>query len=89
MADLCRVLSTPEISDRPVVDRTGLSAPFDVPLPGPGALHGPSADPVAADSGSPFDTIREALQKLGLNLERARGSDEVLVIDRIQRPTGN
>jgi uncharacterized protein (TIGR03435 family) len=47
----------------------------------PRRLHRTSPD-------SPFDTIREALQKLGLNLERARGSDEVLVIDRVQRPTG-
>jgi bla regulator protein blaR1 len=40
MSDLCKILSAPEISDRPVIDKTGLAGMFDVPLPSIGELRG-------------------------------------------------
>ena len=93
MADLCRILSAPEMSDLPVIDRTGLAGMFDVHLPGPGMLRGgasQTAEPAAAQlDDSPFAAIRSALQQLGLNLERTRGATEHLVIDHIERPADN
>jgi uncharacterized protein (TIGR03435 family) len=96
MADLCRILSTPEISDRPTVDKTGLTGMFDIQVPGPGELRGggsPKAGdgiPAAVDpSGSSFDSLRDAVQKLGLNLERTKGPGEFLVIERVERPSEN
>ena len=75
---------------RIVVDRTGLKGGFDfelefapntVPPPG-GAL------PAAPDSNRPsmFTALEE---QLGLKLQPDRGPVEVLVIDRVERPTEN
>jgi uncharacterized protein (TIGR03435 family) len=85
MVDLCRILSAPEMSDLPVIDRTGLTGMFDIHLPGPGGLRGPATQP----DDSPFDAIRSALRQFGLNLERTRGSIESLIIDHIERPSTN
>ncbi len=74
MADLCRILSVPEISGRQTVDKTGLTGMFDIRLPGPG---------------NPFDQMRGAVEKLGLNLEPAKARTEFLFIDRIERPSEN
>jgi uncharacterized protein (TIGR03435 family) len=66
--------------DRIVVDRTGLDGLFDVDLTW-------TALTPASDAGlSIFTAVQE---QLGLRLERARGPVEVLVIDRVQRPTEN
>jgi len=99
--DLCRILSAPEISDRQVIDQTGLAGMFDIQLPGPGELRGGSggrtrgtmdlaAPPMATDpSADSFDAIRAAVEKLGLNLHRTKGPDNSLVIEHVERPTGN
>jgi uncharacterized protein (TIGR03435 family) len=91
MADLCWVLSAPEISDRKTIDQTGITGMFDIQLLGPGELNR-----AAHDGDSPggtgtdyFAALREAVQKLGLNLERAKGSGEFIVIDRVERPSEN
>ncbi|HET9385471.1 MAG TPA: TIGR03435 family protein [Gemmatimonadales bacterium] len=69
--------------DRPVVDRTGLTAEFDFIL---------MVTPPGASSAGPatgweiFTAIRE---QLGLKLEADRGETEVLVIRRLEPPTGN
>jgi uncharacterized protein (TIGR03435 family) len=90
MADLCKVLSTPEISDRPTIDKTGLAGMYDIQLPGPGELRGPGAGGTASDpSSDSFDAIRAAVEKLGLKLERAKGPGEFLVIDHVERPSEN
>jgi uncharacterized protein (TIGR03435 family) len=101
MADLSKVLSAPEISDRPTVDKTGITGMFDIQLPAPGELTGRGAGdagvsrpndptPAAADpSFSPFEALRTAVEKLGLTLVRAKGSGERLVIDRVERPSEN
>jgi len=95
MADLCKILSVPEISDRPTIDKTGITGMFDIPLPGPRELRGSAstpadpAAPVASDDSSPFEAMRAALQAFGLNLERAKGGGEFLAIDHVERPSGN
>lgn len=95
MVDLCKILSAPEVSDRPTIDKTGLTGMFDIPLPSPGELRGGAltpadpAAPVAVDDPSSFEAIRTAIQTFGLNLERAKGGGEFLVIDHVERPSGN
>jgi uncharacterized protein (TIGR03435 family) len=65
----------------------GLSSPFGRGLPGPppGGPGGPSAAvPNAPDSVASLFT---ALQEIGLKLESAKGSVEVLVIESVAKPT--
>jgi uncharacterized protein (TIGR03435 family) len=80
---------------RPVVDSTGLTGLFDFtlrwafdPAQGTGPLGGqpPGAPVAAADPDAP--TLFTALQEqLGLKLDSRRLPMEVVVIDRIERPT--
>ncbi len=71
---------------RPVIDRTGLTGRYDftltwTPAPGTGGPPGPPVDP---DAPSVFTAVQE---QLGLKLESARGPVEVVVIDRLEKPT--
>jgi len=96
MADLCKLLSAPEILERAVIDKTGIAGMFDIQLPGPRELReglGVALLEVptpATDSSSDFfEGTRAAVQKLGLNLERAKGPGEFLVIDHVEKPSEN
>jgi uncharacterized protein (TIGR03435 family) len=85
---------------RVVVDKTGLDGSFDVklewtPEPGQGGPMGfgppppgaPDAHPPADSSGP---TIFTAVQEqLGLRLESQKGPVEMVVIDRVEKPTAN
>ena len=64
--------------DRPVVDETGLSGQFDVKLEWTSDLA------VATDNRVSVFTALE--EQLGLRLESARASIDVLVIEQVQRP---
>ena len=85
---------------RPVIDKTGLMGYYDytlkwtpqlgggdvgpfglAPAPLPGAAPPAPADPDAPDL---FTAVHE---QLGLKLEPGRGPVEVVVIDRLERPT--
>ena len=76
--------------DRTVIDRTGLTGNWEFELtfapdpsdPPPGA-NAPPLDPDAPL----FPTALQ--EQLGLNLEDRRGTIEVLVVERIERPTEN
>ena len=70
---------------RPVVDRTGLTGVYDLELrfSGERVDGGPPTDPAAP---SIFTAVQE---QLGLKLEAEREVVEVLVIDRIDRPSDN
>jgi uncharacterized protein (TIGR03435 family) len=76
-----------------VVDQTGLAGNFDVDLTWtPDQLRPPS--PVGAPALPPIDpngpSIFTALQEqLGLKLDAQRGLVDVLVIDRVEKPTEN
>jgi uncharacterized protein (TIGR03435 family) len=64
----------------PVLDRTGIQGEFDFKL-------GPFAGDDNPDSGpSIFSVIQE---QLGLKLETAKGSIEMLVIDHAEKPSAN
>ena len=97
IAELCAQLGI--AMDREVIDRTNLAGRFDIHLEvarddwkprfvagrtirqqGPGVTDDPNAGP----------SISTALQQqLGLKLESGKGPVEVIVVDRIERPTDN
>jgi uncharacterized protein (TIGR03435 family) len=83
---------------RPVVDKTGLTGKYDLNMKweedenGPlarmansdaGASAVPATDPVG---GSLFTAIQE---QLGLKLEPGKGPVEIIVIDHVEKPSGN
>jgi uncharacterized protein (TIGR03435 family) len=71
---------------RPVVDRTGLVGFFDI------QIDLPPLQPVTTDAGAaaPDASVFTVLQEqLGLRVEEGRGPVDVLVIDRVERPTQN
>jgi uncharacterized protein (TIGR03435 family) len=74
--------------DRPVINRTGVAGLFDIHLEfAPGTT---SPDDAAAASDAAGPSIFTALQQqLGLKLEAARGPGEFVVIDHIEKPSGN
>ena len=79
MATLCRLLS--DNLDRMAVDKTGIAGTFDVHLDLPAAS--------ATEPGDVANDVRKAVQKLGLRLDPARGTNDFLVIDRVDKPSGN
>jgi len=90
--DLARLLST--ILGRPVLDKTGLAGKYDFTLQwAPDEAEslntpGGAPSPVSADTNRP--SLFTALQEqLGLKLESGKGPIEVIVIDHIERPSGN
>jgi len=94
MAEFATSLSG--LVNRVVLDRTGLAGGFDFELQwtpdqfqGAGPLGGiPGAPPPAPATDSTFPSLFTAVQEqLGLKLDSQRGPVEVLVIDRVERPT--
>lgn len=87
MARLAQSMS--RLAGRIVVDRTGLTGGFDLDLeftPDPAA----AAQPPAAGGDANLPSLFTALEEqLGLKLQPQRGPVEVLVIDRVERPTEN
>ena len=84
----------PQFVGRPVIDRTGLTGIYDLtlkwtpePAIGTSSLGlPPQAPQPVTDSDAP--NIFTALQEqLGLKLENGRGPVEVIVIDRLEKPT--
>jgi uncharacterized protein (TIGR03435 family) len=73
---------------RPVIDRTGLTGSFDIDLryrPDFGIRpDGPPPAPLDPDAPSIFTAVEE---QLGLKLVSERAPVDVLVIDRLERPT--
>jgi uncharacterized protein (TIGR03435 family) len=99
----CRLLSL--TLDRPVVNKTGIAGSFEIHLefaidqttprflpggdmsPGRPGVGAPLATPPDPSGGtSIFTAIQE---QLGLKLDPARGSRDVLVIDSVERPSEN
>ena len=83
MAGVTGALAT--LFRRPVVDRTGLTGSYDI------QLELPPLQPATLDGGAdPGVSVFTVLQEeLGLRVEEGRGPVEVLVVDRIERPTAN
>lgn len=89
MAGMATGLS--DITGRPVVNETGLQGYFDFELkwtPDATAAAPDAAGPPPAEAVGP--TIFTALQEqLGLKLESKKGPVQILVIDRVERPSEN
>jgi uncharacterized protein (TIGR03435 family) len=87
IATLCQMLSGQ--LGRAVVDKTGLTGPFNYHLdfnaPPPGARPALD-DPMAPD---PVANLMATLRRFGLKLEPSKATAEFLVIDHIERPTEN
>ena len=81
------------LTDRAIVDQTGLSGPFDIDLrfdaeglPGVAALVGAGRDIPHSDQ--TVSTLFTALdEQLGLKLTPSRGPVDVIIIDHAERPT--
>jgi len=98
MTALAKLLTTQ--LGRTVVDKTGLTGKYDFKLQwtpdesegamfkGPGTGPQGTASPPASDTSGPsiFTAIQE---QLGLKLESQKGPVEVLVIDRVEKPSEN
>ena len=87
MEALARMMTVP--AGRIIVDKTGLTGGYDFDLeftPDPAAAGG--QPPAAATDAAPslFTALEE---QLGLKLLPQRGPVEMLVIDRVERPTEN
>jgi uncharacterized protein (TIGR03435 family) len=78
----------PLMTGRPVVDKTGLTGMYDFRLEFALELQGraPEANADPASAPNVFTAIQ---QQLGLKLEPAKGSVDILVIDHAERPTEN
>jgi uncharacterized protein (TIGR03435 family) len=66
---------------RTVIDRTGLTDPYDFEL-----SFAPENAPAGTDGPSLFTALQE---QLGLKLDPERELVEVLIVDRFERPTEN
>ena len=73
---------TPQ-AGRPVIDRTGLTGMYNVLLKWRPSL---STDTPADDAVSIFTAVQE---QLGLRLESGTAPLDVVVVERIERPTEN
>jgi uncharacterized protein (TIGR03435 family) len=74
-----------------VIDQTGLTGKFDVELSWADMDDARGGLAVGAnDAQDTGPTLADALEdQLGLKLQRAKGMGEILVVDRIERPTPN
>jgi uncharacterized protein (TIGR03435 family) len=88
MKQLAEFLS-PQVG-RIVVDKTGITEPFDMDLTWTPGLAAPEARSVTSTAPDPSTSVYTALQEqLGLRLESTTGPVDVLVIDHVERPTEN
>jgi uncharacterized protein (TIGR03435 family) len=92
MADFARVMQA-AVLDRPVVDRTALGGRYDFTLTWTPdetqfAAMGVKVPPPPADATTPglFTAVQE---QLGLKFDSTRAPVEVLVVDRVDRPSAN
>ncbi len=82
------------ILDRPVVDQTGLTGRYDfmlrfTPDPDQAASFGGVPPANTADLDAPPDIFTAFEQQLGLKLQPTKALVDVMVIDRIERPSPN
>jgi uncharacterized protein (TIGR03435 family) len=95
MAEFASVLQANTLVnlDRPVVDQTGLgSVRYDFTLkftPDASQIVGPPPPAAADNADAPPDLFTAFQQQLGLKLESTKAPVEVIVIDKVAKPTAN
>ncbi len=77
VAELSRLLQSP------VVDRTGVTGSYDVNL-----LYLPESRQFETNAPA-IPSLQDAVQDLGLKLEKGRAPIEVIVIDHLEKPSDN
>ena len=90
------------ILNQPVLDRTGITEPFDVdlkftrddiagglPRPGNGGSEPSTPLPAVDPLNAPPSILTALREQLGLKLEKSKGPVEVMIIDRLERPSPN
>ena len=79
------------VLDRPVVDKTGLTERYDFDLEWTAdeSQFDGRMPPLNPDLPRKADLFSALQQQVGLKLDSAKGPVEVLIIDRIQRPSEN
>lgn len=90
MEDLAGVMER-TVLDRPVVDRTGLSGKFDFNLiwtPDETQFGGARVRPPAGNDTAP-DLFTAFQEQLGLKLQATKAPVDVIVIDRVSKPSEN
>jgi uncharacterized protein (TIGR03435 family) len=90
ISDLAGVLQS-VVLERPVVDQTGLSGRFDFELkwtPDASQFGGQGAN-APQNPDAPPDLFTAMQEQLGLQLKSTKAPVEVLVIDRIEKPSEN
>jgi uncharacterized protein (TIGR03435 family) len=97
MAEFASVIQA-QFMDLPVVDQTGFGAtrytfilkftPDPSMRPFGGAAPPPAAQPTAADSDAPPDLFY-AMEQLGLHIQKTKTPVDVMVIDKIEKPSPN
>ena len=85
--------------DLPVIDQTGLGdtrytfvvkfTPDFTMRPFGGAAAPPDAQPPAPDADAPPDLFSAMEQQLGLRMQKTKAPVEVMVIDKIEKPSAN
>lgn len=80
MAEFASKLSLLRGVELPVIDRTGISGAYDITLK-------QAAEAIRQDDGTPISTFLQ--EQLGLKLVAGKAPMEVLVVDRIGKPTEN
>jgi uncharacterized protein (TIGR03435 family) len=92
MDDFCRMLQTAAL-DRPVVNQTGLSGEFDFSLVWtPEQLLNGAPNPNALTPGGGADVpdvYTATQQQLGLKLDGTKLRIEVVVVDKVEKPSEN
>jgi uncharacterized protein (TIGR03435 family) len=89
MGSLINMLrGTSDVGGKPILDKTGFTANFDIPELKWANLDAPASADSSADDAAPslFTALEETL---GLKLTTTKGPVEVLVIDSIDRPSEN
>ena len=97
LAELCAGFSV--LLDQHVIDKTGIGGRFNIDLDlsaeDSGLLNRPRSLPAERDPTTPrtppilFNAAEIAMKKLGLNIQPTEGPGEFLVIDHVERPSGN
>jgi uncharacterized protein (TIGR03435 family) len=91
LAEMCGIFQRTAL-DRPVVDRTGLTGRYDFDLeftPDESQFGGQIKTESPDDARRPPDLRNALQQQLGLRLDATRGTISTMVIDHVERPSGN
>lgn len=98
LAEFASVLQA-QFMDLPVIDQTGLGdtrytlvvkfTPDPGMRPFGAAARPPEAQPATPDPDAPPDLFTAMEQQLGLHLQKTKAPVEVMIIDKVEKPSGN